>query len=102
MKEMENDWAVLCKRTDDPKLAWIEARLNAVGIETARRGSSWHADHILWVRQRDEAIANTVLTEPSPVNLRKIYPTIDDIPDDHPLFSGTVNPSGQAGIGWAL
>lgn len=41
--EPEPDWAALTRRTNDPKLAWIEQRLTERGISFQRRGDSFHA-----------------------------------------------------------
>ena len=62
-------WVTLCKRTDDPKLEWLELTLALAGIETRRNGRSFHAP-ILEVRASDEDAAWAVLNP------------IDDIPDD--------------------
>lgn len=67
------NWVVLCKRTNDPKLSWLEKRLLEEGIVSSREGFSFHAP-VLWVRKEDEAAANAVLDP------------VDDIPDDDPQF----------------
>ena len=36
-------WALFTKRTDDPKLSWLEARLDDAGIAHTRDGRSFHA-----------------------------------------------------------
>jgi len=36
-------WARFTKRTDDPKLTWLERKLDAAGIPNRRDGSSFHA-----------------------------------------------------------
>lgn len=66
-------WNLFTKRTNDPKLAWLEAQLLAAGIKARRNGESWHAP-ILEVKERDMTRAWEIL---SPV---------DDIPDDDPMF----------------
>lgn len=68
-----NKWVQFTKRTNDPKLAWLERELAARGIESRRHGSSWHAP-ILQVRAKDEAAAWAVLDP------------FDNIRDDDPQF----------------
>ena len=69
-------WVTLCRRTNDPKLAWLEARFNdnVSPIPHRRKGESWHAP-ILQVPEDyfDEAQA--------------ILGPIDDIPDDDPRWA---------------
>jgi hypothetical protein len=78
-------WTTLCKRTEDPKLRFIEALLKARGIPCRRAGYSFHAP-ILQVREEDEVAAWDVLGEKLPGRGRRH--TLDDMPDDHPLFEG--------------
>lgn len=68
-----NTWVQFTKRTDDPKLTWLQLRLLEIGIESRRRGCSWHGP-ILEVRQRDLARAWEILTP------------IDNMRDDAPHF----------------
>lgn len=67
------------KRTDDPKLAYIERWLDRLGIAHRRAGHSWHAP-ILQVdaARLDEAWA--LLSQE--VDGR----SFDDIPDDDDMF----------------
>jgi hypothetical protein len=37
------NWTLFTKRTDDPKLAWLERRLDDAGIRHRRNGASFHA-----------------------------------------------------------
>jgi hypothetical protein len=67
-------WVRFTRRTDDPKLAWIEFHLKKRGIESRRKGESGHAP-ILWVRAFDLADAWDFLTT-----------KIDNIPDDNPCW----------------
>lgn len=71
---MENGWKQFTKRTNDPKLAWLEQELAKEGIESRRHGESWHAP-ILQVRESDLDAAWGILTP------------FDDIPDDDPMFA---------------
>lgn len=77
-------WVQLCKRTDDPKLGWIERELQARGIPTRRGIPSWHADATLDVPEEHADAAWALLGERLPGRRR----TIDDMPDDHADFVG--------------
>jgi hypothetical protein len=61
------------KRTEDPKLAWLECQLALKGIPSRRAGFSYHAP-ILQVQHRHEEAADAILRR------------VDDMPDDHPRF----------------
>lgn len=71
---MKNGWVRLCKRTNDPKLGWLELQLALLGIKSRRNGESFHAP-ILEVRKGDLDAAWAILGP------------VDDIPDDDPRFS---------------
>ena len=75
-------WEVICKRTDDPKLAWMERWFQSRGIPTRRNGHSFHAP-ILEVPAEHHDTAWKMLSEKLP--RRRM--TVDDMPDDHPLFT---------------
>lgn len=75
-------WVLFCKRTEDPKLAWLERALAARGIRSRRRGHSWHAP-ILEVPATQLDAADAFLAAPFDGR-----PSLDDIPDDDPLFTG--------------
>lgn len=66
-------WITFTRRTDDPKLAWLERRLDAAGIEHRRNGESFHAP-ILEVPVEKYDAAWAILTP------------VDDIEDDDPRF----------------
>jgi len=68
-------WKMLCKRTEDPKLAYIEWLLDLSGIPNRRNGHSFHAP-ILEVDERDFDKA------------WKILDPIDEIYDDDERFRG--------------
>lgn len=89
---MNTDWVQFTRRTNDPKLKWLEISLARAGIQSRRQGESWHAP-ILQVQEKDLEAAWSILT-----------PTIDELPDDHPLFTKPfdVNPSGRAPLRWHL
>lgn len=73
-------WAMFTKRTDDPKLAWLERALDGLGIPHRRNGESFHAP-ILEVPEFDLDKAYAIL------GVRVGRYTIDDIRDDHPRWS---------------
>lgn len=66
-------WTRFTKRTDDPKLSWLEKQLDAAGIQHRRNGYSFHAP-ILEVPASDLDRAWEILTP------------VDDIEDDDPRF----------------
>lgn len=70
---LNTEWVLFTKRTNDPKLSWLELRLDAAGIPHRRAGESAHAP-ITEVRECDLEKANAIL-----------WP-IDDIEDDNPIF----------------
>jgi hypothetical protein len=72
--ELVTDWETFTRRTDDPKLAWLERQLTAAGIEHKREGKSFHAP-ILKVRTHELNAAWDIL-EP-----------VDDVPDDDPRWN---------------
>lgn len=74
-------WTMFCKRTEDPKLAYLESRLTEAGIAHRRNGASWHAP-ILEVHEADLAAADAILAE------RRGRYRLDDVRDDHPSFLG--------------
>lgn len=78
----EGRWEVLCKRTNDPKLAWLEAQLQTMGIPSRRNGESWHAP-ILEVPAEHLDRAWKFLGS----KLGRMRRTVDDIPDDDPMFT---------------
>ena len=69
------------KRTEDPKLAYIEAELTRRGVVHRRNGSSFHAP-ILEVDETRLADAEAFLQET--IDGRNF----DSIEDDDPLFLG--------------
>jgi len=87
---MSAAWVTLCKRTEDPKLAYLEHVLTRCAIPHKRMGESWHAP-ILCVPKAFETIANGVLAQPA----KKVYGirtrqgvSLDDVPDSHRDFRG--------------
>lgn len=73
------NWVRFTKRTEDPKLAYIERWLDDLGIQHRRNGYSFHAP-ILEVPEPDLDRAWKLLSEQ--VDGR----CFDDIDDDDPMF----------------
>ena len=67
-------WIMLCKRTEDPKLTWLESKFAEAKIPTRRHGHSFHAP-ILEV-QADFLDAAW-----------RILALVDDIPDDEEFWA---------------
>lgn len=76
------EFELFTKRTDDPKLAWLESQLDWLGIAHRRNGESWHAP-ILEVDKSKLDVANAVVLEYG----------IDELPDDHPVFRRAIPPT---------
>jgi hypothetical protein len=68
------NWTQFTKRTNDPKLAALEAMLRRAGIPYRRHGKSFHAPIL--------QVPADVLDE-----AWKILDPIDDIPDDDPRWT---------------
>ena len=66
-------WKTFTRRTNDPKLTWLEDRLDEAGIAHRRQGRSFHAP-IMQVRASKLKEAEAILDP------------VDDIPDDDPQF----------------
>lgn len=75
--ERDDEWTLLCKRTEDPKLAHIEWLLEDAGIDTRRHGQSFHAP-ILEVRRAQLDAAWDLLGP------------IDEVADDDPAYSDAI------------
>lgn len=74
-------WTLFTKRTDDPKLGYIEWKLDERGIPHRRNGSSFHAP-ILEVPAEHLDAAWALLNQPFDESGK----TLDDIDDDDPVF----------------
>jgi hypothetical protein len=72
-------WVMLTKRTEDPKLAWLETHLRDHGIPSRRRGSSFHAPILEVPKDRADAAWKLLGAKIG----RRV---LDDIPDDDPMF----------------
>ena len=79
----ELEWVHFTRRTDDPKLAYLERRLSQLDIPHRRHGFSFHAP-ILQVPAECLDAAWKLLDEPALYQGRKIR--LDDVPDDDPRF----------------
>lgn len=76
------------KRTEDPKLAYIESLLDAEAIPHKREGASFHAP-ILMVAAHRITEANAILARKARKELGlpvRYGVTLDDVPDDHRCF----------------
>jgi len=76
---MSARWVLFCKRTEDPKLSWIERELDKLGIPHTRDGHSFHGP-CLYVPEEQEELADSILSR------RCGRWRIDDIRDDHPRW----------------
>jgi len=76
-------WVMFTKRTEDPKLAFIERVLTSRGIPNRRSGKSFHAP-ILEVPEDRLEDADKLLGEDYFGDGRRF----DDIEDDDPVFDG--------------
>lgn len=66
-------YTTFTRRTNDPKLSWLERRLSSAGIAHRRNGESFHAP-ILQVDESKLDAAWAILTP------------VDDVPDDDRRF----------------
>ena len=82
-----NEWVTFTKRTEDPKLAYIEKRLDNLNIPHRRNGSSCHAP-ILEVQRQHLSIADAILEQRVDLSSgnRTYSKRLDDIPDDDRMF----------------
>jgi hypothetical protein len=67
------EWVTVCRRTNDPKLAWIERELITLGIASRRHGESFHAP----ILEIDAAAED---------RFWEWFEPYDTIPDDDPRF----------------
>jgi len=72
------NWQQFTKRTNDPKLGWIERQLDKLDIAHRRNGRSFHAP----ILQVDASKIDAAWAMLNPV---------DDIPDDDPRFTAEGN-----------
>lgn len=84
-------WEPFTKRTEDPKLAYLESRLDDLGIPHRRNGSSFHGP-ILEVPEDALDLANGILSEKKSPRSKK---TLDDVDDDDLMFDGFVHEDNE-------
>jgi len=72
-------WVTFCRRTEDPKLAYLETRLTGMGIPHRRHGSSFHAPILQVPEDRHEEAYRLFDEDWDGVRL-------DDVPDDDESF----------------
>jgi len=92
----ELDWVNFCRRTNDPKLTWIESQLKTLGIAHRRNGDSFHAPILQVPRDRfSEAwdLLNTPIGEMFVGEEKAIC--YDDLPDNHWFFYHLAVPSPE-------
>ena len=69
----EAEWVLFTKRTEEPKLAWLESQLDAAQIPHRRNGDSFHAPIVeVPSGKLDAAWA--------------ILDPVDNMDDDDPMF----------------
>jgi len=85
------NFAQFTKRTEDPKLAFLERRLDEMGIAHRRNGSSSHAP-ILEVDATKLEEAEAMLQEP----VEGRNSSLDNIEDDDPMFTPDCSGDGCA------
>lgn len=73
---MSVNWVTFTRRTEDPKLAWLENQLTHAGVYHRRRGHSFHAP-ILQVPDEQLDLAWGILS-----------PELDVLEDDDTMFEG--------------
>lgn len=74
-------WEPLCRRTEDPKLAYIEAWLDNLGIPHRRNGESFHAPILEVPQEAHDFCYEQILMSPD-----MEYGIFDDRPDDDWVF----------------
>ena len=78
---MAIEWESLCRRTNDPKLAFIEAWLDNLGVPHRRNGKSYHAPILEVPAEHLEFCDEQILKAPD-----LDYGIFDDRPDDDAMF----------------
>lgn len=70
---MTTRWTMFTKRTEDPKLSWLERQLDKAEIPHRRNGASFHAPILEVPFNKLEAAW-------------RILEPVDDVPDDDPRW----------------
>jgi hypothetical protein len=87
----KTEWVQFTKRTDEPKLNYLEHRLDEAGIPHRRNGRSWHAP-IMEIQSEFNGKAWKIMSERWRLRGDEVgaHPrgrtTLDDIPDDDERF----------------
>lgn len=85
------EWVTVTRRTNDPKLSFLEKWLDQMGVLHRRNGSSTHAPIMqVPVSQSEEAYATLEMVIELGEGVRAVF---DDIADDHPFFGYVASPS---------
>ncbi|HEY1295416.1 MAG TPA: hypothetical protein VGJ60_20250 [Chloroflexota bacterium] len=74
-------WETLCRRTEDPKLRFIEAWLDNLGIQHRRNGYSFHAPILEVDAALHDFAYEQILMAPD-----ADFGYFDEVPDDDPRF----------------
>jgi hypothetical protein len=85
MPDENAEWVGFTRRTDDPKLAYLEQRLTEMGVPHRRNGMSWHAP-IMEVPAGQLVAADAMLAERIDIGDDGKTVPLDDLPDDDALF----------------
>lgn len=70
---MSAEWTMFTRRTEDPKLSWLERQLDKAEIPHRRNGESFHAPILEVPFNKLEAAW-------------RILEPVDDVPDDDPRW----------------
>lgn len=85
MNRNDPQWERFTRRTEDPKLAYLEDLLDERGIPHRRNGESWHAPIL-------EVPASRLDEAWKLLNIKIGRRRFDDIPDDDKLFQRAMWP----------
>jgi len=91
----EKQFSVLCQRTEDPKLAFIEHLLTEADIPHVRRGYSSHAP-LLWVSKDRLVDAEKILGARWKNGLNTLDQVADDLPEFHGFKPQDFEPEAEA------
>ena len=73
-------WVMFTKRTESPKLGWLEEQLDELGIPHRRNGRSFHAPIMEVPEEHLEAAGNFLQSRMPDGRI------LDEIDDDDPMF----------------
>jgi hypothetical protein len=91
------EWVALSRRTNDPKLMWIEAQLEISGVPSRRSGYSWHAPILEIPIDAFHAGMAILSQRVGQLDLgTSTAIVIDDIDDEHPYFMEWAMATGRA------